>query len=579
MKKRLMTILTLSLTLFSCGKGEEPISPKPVEDKQFVLTVEGGESYSISTNVNILSAITNVPEKDGYTLNYWTIDGKIISSGALYTYDSDKTIVPFFTANHYQLSLKGASIVKDVIYDQPIGDLPTAEGETGYLGIWKIDDDEINDKTIWKYTENKTAEAGLKAKKYELSFDLLPETKLEVTYKQKIGSLPAVPNTSESLAGYWTIDETEINPDTVWTYDTNKQAVAKYIKTKDEFTTVPEDKGAVSLNNEKVYDVWNNYTYGYSEKYRVNLADQYENNPLTISWSTDVEYAYYRILIGQKEDLSDAQSYIVFDSNFSLDNAFTNTTYYYQIKAYDDKEELKTVSLVKSLVVEEGPRTITCDGVSNFRDLGGNLTTFEGKKIKQGMIYRSANVDSLAQASLGEGKRIFTKELKITTDLDIRNPAESAGRTKSPSGCPKYIQYTGIYYKGGEQGIDVGNNTIQFGKEVAVFADASNYPIDFHCAIGRDRTGCLAAALLGLLGVSYEDICKDYELSFLSWAATQDNSKAGIVTSIFRPFVDYMISRGGSGTLSEKIEYFLINSCGVTKTQVDSIKSIMLEDK
>ena len=33
-------------------------------------------------------------------------EAEYLLSEALYTYDSDKTIVPFFTANHYQLSFE-----------------------------------------------------------------------------------------------------------------------------------------------------------------------------------------------------------------------------------------------------------------------------------------------------------------------------------------------------------------------------------------------------------------------------------------------------------------------------------------
>jgi protein-tyrosine phosphatase len=35
----------------------------------------------------------------------------------------------------------------------------------------------------------------------------------------------------------------------------------------------------------------------------------------------------------------------------------------------------------------------------------------------------------------------------------------------------------------------------------------------FHCAAGKDRTGMVAAMLLGVLGVAEEDILDDYELT------------------------------------------------------------------
>ena len=46
-----------------------------------------------------------------------------------------------------------------------------------------------------------------------------------------------------------------------------------------------------------------------------------------------------------------------------------------------------------------------------------------------------------------------------------------------------------------------------------VIAKAENHPLVFNCAIGKDRTGVLAAMLLSIIGVPDEDIIEDYTLS------------------------------------------------------------------
>jgi protein tyrosine/serine phosphatase len=46
-----------------------------------------------------------------------------------------------------------------------------------------------------------------------------------------------------------------------------------------------------------------------------------------------------------------------------------------------------------------------------------------------------------------------------------------------------------------------------------IIAEPGNHPLVFHCAIGKDRTGLLAAILLSALGVGDEDIIADYALS------------------------------------------------------------------
>ena len=53
----------------------------------------------------------------------------------------------------------------------------------------------------------------------------------------------------------------------------------------------------------------------------------------------------------------------------------------------------------------------------------------------------------------------------------------------------------------------------RFGAALGVLADAEALPAVFHCAAGKDRTGLLAALLLGALGVAHDDIVEDYALT------------------------------------------------------------------
>jgi protein-tyrosine phosphatase len=48
---------------------------------------------------------------------------------------------------------------------------------------------------------------------------------------------------------------------------------------------------------------------------------------------------------------------------------------------------------------------------------------------------------------------------------------------------------------------------------LAILSDPSVYPAMFHCSAGKDRTGLVAALLLGLLGVPDVTIADDYALS------------------------------------------------------------------
>jgi len=57
----------------------------------------------------------------------------------------------------------------------------------------------------------------------------------------------------------------------------------------------------------------------------------------------------------------------------------------------------------------------------------------------------------------------------------------------------------------------------EFGKRLVdsleLISDRNNHPLVFHCSVGKDRTGVLAALLLAAAGVIDEDIVHDYTLS------------------------------------------------------------------
>jgi hypothetical protein len=54
----------------------------------------------------------------------------------------------------------------------------------------------------------------------------------------------------------------------------------------------------------------------------------------------------------------------------------------------------------------------------------------------------------------------------------------------------------------------------------SLLADESSYPLVFHCLGGKDRTGVVAALVLGALGVADEDIARDYTMTEPNMART-----------------------------------------------------------
>jgi protein-tyrosine phosphatase len=59
--------------------------------------------------------------------------------------------------------------------------------------------------------------------------------------------------------------------------------------------------------------------------------------------------------------------------------------------------------------------------------------------------------------------------------------------------------------------------------------DAPRLPLLFHCAAGKDRTGLVAALLLGLLRVPHETIIEDYGLTTTYYTARRLDALADVL--------------------------------------------------
>jgi protein-tyrosine phosphatase len=103
-----------------------------------------------------------------------------------------------------------------------------------------------------------------------------------------------------------------------------------------------------------------------------------------------------------------------------------------------------------------------------------------------------------------------------------------------------------------------------------VFFDRANYPIDFHCIGGADRTGTVAAILFGILGVDDDEIWKDYQIT--AWhGGVNDAKHLGWFTAFMKSFDKFE-----GATLSERIQKYVL-WLGFTQQDIETIRNIMLE--
>ncbi len=303
--------------------------------------------------------------------------------------------------------------------------------------------------------------------------------------------------------------------------------------------------------------------------------------PIVLKWKGGK--APYTVSVSEKEDMSNPYSEEVSKKTYDFYNAKINTTYYWTVKSGDKVTEVSSFSVKGTSL-----RNIFVDGVDNFRDLGGYVTS-DGKVVKQGMIYRSGHFNEAKQTSMkliitDNGLKTVNNQLKIKTDIDLRKNVasddgtiETSGITSSPLGSSVTYKQMPMYYDG--QNIlehsedakrEINLNSVKLFFEA--LADESNYPIVFHCVQGKDRTGCLSYLLGALLGEKEEDLYRDYLFTNFSNSVgspcklTDISNRYGLTINNYE-----------GETLQEKTYNYLKTEIGVNKDNLKSIASLLLQ--
>lgn len=267
-------------------------------------------------------------------------------------------------------------------------------------------------------------------------------------------------------------------------------------------------------------------------------------------------------------------------------------------------------------------------GPRNFRDFGG-WRTLDGRRVRQGLVYRSQGLngnahyylnskETMALYKAGKLEELYGKlgaeiksridkeggnpdfdpnapwmrksiprkdprpnekrlseatlgyylgKLRIKTDIDLRGPTEVWGMTGSPLGpSVRWVNISSHAYGG--MGEPSGRDA--FREVFKVFLDRKNYPIIFHCIGGADRTGCDAWVMNGLLGVAEDDLMKDWEITCFEYESQSFGHDSRIAH-----FLRVLDGVGGA-TMREKCENY-VKSLGFTDADIATFREIMLE--
>ena len=191
------------------------------------------------------------------------------------------------------------------------------------------------------------------------------------------------------------------------------------------------------------------------------------------------------------------------------------------------------IQLSLSAVAAATERHVELEGQSNFRDIGGYVTT-DGRRVKWGEVYRSGELHTLSDADV---EKLDTLGLKSVANFLTEREIESRGHDRLPDGTREIplpmetgnlgemagvieeARGTGDFSKVPvELNPEIHRVLINEGREyyatlLREIADPSNRPMVYHCSHGVHRTGTATAILLSALGVPWEIVRDDYLLS------------------------------------------------------------------
>ena len=264
---------------------------------------------------------------------------------------------------------------------------------------------------------------------------------------------------------------------------------------------------------------------------------------------------------------------------------------YYYTMVFNNKYRVKVAT-----------RNINIPGIQNFRDLGGYRSSTTGKKVRWGMLYRSAQIDSLGCAARRE-----LRNMGIRTIIDLRTPEELNNYPQIQKGFNVvHIPIATGNMEKVLQGIQEGkikgdtinrivermnrelviNYRDEYKKLFELLLDRSNYPAIIHCSSGKGRTGIASALVLATLGVNEDIIMQDYRLSndyfnipkASKYAYKLPVNSQEAITTVYTAKEDFLnAAKEEIERTYSDIPTYLRKGLGLTAENIEKLQNIMLE--
>lgn len=263
--------------------------------------------------------------------------------------------------------------------------------------------------------------------------------------------------------------------------------------------------------------------------------------------------------------------------------------YYYSL-VFGDKYRIKIAT-----------RNVNIPGIQNFRDLGGYPSYSTRKETRWGMLYRSAEIDSLACCSLGELKNIGIKtmiDLRANAEVQKQSPLQKEFRIiRIPIATgdmedilkgikEQKIKSDTVYRIVEQMNRDlIDRYTKEYRRIFDVLLDKKNYPVVVHSSSGKGRTGIVSALVLAALGVNEDIIMEDYRLSndyfnipaASKYAYQLPARSQEAITTLFSAREDFLnAAKEEAERKYGDIDTYLQEGIGLSKEEIKKLQSILL---
>lgn len=346
-------------------------------------------------------------------------------------------------------------------------------------------------------------------------------------------------------------------------------------KAEDSINVTPADGAQVDLLSDYAYDFCANYERGLVKTLYKKNSNRYYPTPAKFEWDKVSGATSYKLEVSTDANLANPIEINTASNMVEVEDLLPGTEYYYKVSTLVGGATVS--SPITHFTTTNLPRTIKVDHAYNTRDVGGCYVNGGQQRVLLGKVIRGARLDQITD----EGKAKLLNTYGIKTDLDLRETSKVPAQ--SPLGdtvnlinisSPQYLGPPSFSNEKG--GFDYESAWPVIKSELEVFADANNYPIYVHCNIGRDRTGSIMILIESLLGMTEDEIYRDYELSYFAQVSNSDISDpvAANVKSI-DALIDYF-KNYSTGTLQENAETYMKQALGMTDAQINAIKSNLL---